>query len=202
MINLKLVKNELPVPDDHYSVVSLGSFPYDEEWLIYKSNILSKWLPKTMMLIPDEYKNLINLLSRDSLRSSLILAYSSLKNGSFDTRQFNSMLNNIKDEIISSSQGYLAEYNVNVKNYLNKLRLEHGPSIKFPFKLVLTSIADQSLLFSTRMFKDFSSEEKSFFYALNASLFLLSNGTRWNPYDIYPEYEINPLALWREGDTW
>lgn len=203
LINMKSATSNLPTPGDHYSVLHHGVSPYTDDWHYFMSQILSSWLPNIYAIIPDEYKKLIFMLSRDSIRSSLRIVYGSIdKDGDFSDKCFLETIRNMQDNLLSAAQGLLAEYNSDIKGFLREIRKDIGSAVKLPLAIEPSSSNQLMLVQTPRKFYELSQEERFIYKALYTGLLTTLSGELWHPNKTYYRFEINPLLIWQEGDVW
>jgi|GEM_PF-3669086 len=203
LINMKSATSRLPAPGDHYTVLHHGVTPYADEWRFFMTEILKSWLPKTYSIIPDDYRSLISMLARDSIRSGLRIIHGSVdKNGRFSEACFMDSLQNLQENLLSAAQGFLGEYNRDIKGFLRDIRKDMGAVVKFPLGIKPSSPERLMLVQTERNFEELSKEEKFLYKALYTGLLTTINDEQWHPNKTYYHFEVNPLLVWQKGDLW
>ena len=203
LIAMKGGKADVPVPGDHYAVHHLGASPYSHEWVSYTRSILGSWLPKSISAISKERLGNLLWLSRDSLRSALKITHGSVgaKHG-FDYTMYKGAIFNLRDNLLSAAQGYLRDYNPDIRRLLREIRRTSPGGLVLPIELSPPGRETPILFQANRSFGELSREEKFIYLALRCGMITTLHGEPWHPDSTYRSFELNPLLIWDEGDKW
>ena len=203
LINMKSASSDLSIAGDHYDVIHLGSAPYSTGWQQFQNEALTSWLPKTMAIIPSEYRFLIANLTRDCFRSALKIAHSSTnKDDQFCEKSLVNATKNIQDNLLGAFQGHVRDYNSDVRRLLREIRRDLNDKFKLPL-LIRNEEARQPLLFQYPLpFGELTRNEQFVYLALRSGFFTTKHGIQWHPNETYDEFELNPIMIWQKGDTW
>lgn len=187
------------VAGDHYPVVHLGTEPRSHDWVQFALNAVQAQLGPAIASVPDEIKDWIIALSRDSLKTALELFARYLAAPAVAAK--NALIVAMEDQRenqLASAQSTLQKHHRDFRAMLNNLRAEavrrNGP-LRGP--LLLSVESRQPVDF----FDQPNRVNRFIDLGLRCSALCMPEGQRWVP-GVRPNLvEIAPLLAWQKGDS-
>lgn len=195
---------DVPIPGDHYNLRHLGASPYCSEWRTFVSDVLGVWLPRSTTCVPDEEFNWLLSVARDSLRNALELLYNALdRDNHYSPRRARRQLALIRDTQLKAAQGQMRRLNGDLSALIRKVRQRAGTEIMMlPVALSVRSMKQGSLFAGPKHPRDMTRDEQAICLGLRTGFFTTLDGVVWHPFSKVDTFEIPPLFVWEEGDTW
>jgi len=189
-------------PGDHFDVFHLGVSPYSGDWRNYSYSVLSTWLPNSFNQCPEDFKQMILSLSRDSLRNAVKIVYNSIEDesGLYDYNRFISQFAFLQESLLQSAQASLRHLCPDLKRFISNIRNSITP-FKLPLLLEFQQ-TKQSQIPITKPFHDLPKSERFLSLALRSGFFTTKDSQLWHPFLTLNEVEIPPIYIWKEDDPW
>lgn len=185
-----------------FEVRHLGASPYSSSWRAYLNTVIDTWLPHSVDRVPSIHLEELLSIARDSIRVALDLAHNSInRKGAFDHSKFIESIANLRGPLVSGSQSLLRDFNDDINSYLFKLRRSLW-DFRLPVNIEIKSSDRDHHLAQPKPMKEMSRDELFVNIGLRTGLFKTINGVSWHPLICLDTVEVNPLALWRDGDKW
>ena len=189
-------------PGDHFDIFHLGASPYSSAWRKYSYSVLSTWLPNAFSQYPDNFKQLILSLSRDSLRNAVKIVYNSIDNesGLYNNNKFIEQFSFLQETLLQAAQASLRHLCPDLKRFISQIR-NSITTFKLPLLLKFQE-CKQSQIPILKPFCNLTKSERFLSLALRSGFFTTKDSQSWHPFLTLNEVEIPPIYIWKEGDPW
>jgi hypothetical protein len=187
------------VAGDHYDVIHIGTNPRSESWekFVEEAIVAQPQFKNHFNKIPEDIKEHIIALSRESIRTALDLSFRYLITNNSELN-FKKAVTDVKENLMSATVKTLDKYHSNFSGLINELRKDAltDNTIKGPVILKIKEKGKEDL------FDEPDGRTKKFVEeALRNDAFCPPCNVRWEPGIFMPEVEIAPLLIWNEKDT-
>jgi len=185
------------VAGDHYRVIHLGAAPRSAEWQQFTADAVAAQLGDLLESVGADLRQLLLMLSRDSVRTALELAESCRFGRETGVREaFEVAANYLRDDQLTAAQSTLQPYQPDFRSFVASVRRGAlGATGKINGPVVIELQADR-----LELFPELGKAQRLLDLALRIGALCMPEGEMWTPGLRPRQVEIPPLFMWKRGE--